>query len=232
MSADTRTHRWGPWPPRHLRRSSLEGLERRLQRCAASTGHRASRRDVLEIAPGEAYGLVGESGCGKSTTAYAALRYLPRNGKHHRWPRSTWASDDITNVSTSEQLQPLPGDARPRWCTRTPRSAHEPDHARSAEQLVESFTGARPVQGRSGEAKSPLDRPRARCASPIPPGDGPLPVPALRRHAAARRHRHGPGLQPEAARARRAHHRPRRHGGGRGARPRAHAAPARPTPPC
>ena len=35
----------------------------------------------LEVAPGEAYGLVGESGCGKSTTAYAALRYLPSNGR-------------------------------------------------------------------------------------------------------------------------------------------------------
>ena len=34
----------------------------------------------LAIAPGEAYGLVGESGCGKSTAAYAAMRYLPRNG--------------------------------------------------------------------------------------------------------------------------------------------------------
>jgi peptide/nickel transport system ATP-binding protein len=43
-------------------------------------------RDVLRgvsfaIKPGEAYGLVGESGCGKSTAAYAAMRYLPRNGK-------------------------------------------------------------------------------------------------------------------------------------------------------
>jgi peptide/nickel transport system ATP-binding protein len=35
---------------------------------------------TFEVAPGEAYGLVGESGCGKSTTAYAALRYLPSNG--------------------------------------------------------------------------------------------------------------------------------------------------------
>jgi peptide/nickel transport system ATP-binding protein len=35
----------------------------------------------LSIAPGESYGLVGESGCGKSTAAYAAMRYLPRNGK-------------------------------------------------------------------------------------------------------------------------------------------------------
>jgi peptide/nickel transport system ATP-binding protein len=33
----------------------------------------------FEVRPGESYGLVGESGCGKSTTAYAAVRYLPRN---------------------------------------------------------------------------------------------------------------------------------------------------------
>jgi peptide/nickel transport system ATP-binding protein len=38
-------------------------------------------RDInLEIGRGECYGLVGESGCGKSTAAYAVLRYLPRNG--------------------------------------------------------------------------------------------------------------------------------------------------------
>jgi peptide/nickel transport system ATP-binding protein len=35
----------------------------------------------LAIRPGEAYGLVGESGCGKSTVALAALRYLPKNGR-------------------------------------------------------------------------------------------------------------------------------------------------------
>ncbi len=33
----------------------------------------------FSVRPGEAYGLVGESGCGKSTTAYAAMRYMPEN---------------------------------------------------------------------------------------------------------------------------------------------------------
>ncbi|SFK14318.1 ABC transporter ATP-binding protein [Bradyrhizobium sp. Gha] len=43
---------------------------------------RAVLRDIsLDIAPGEAYGLVGESGCGKSTVALTVVRYLPRNGR-------------------------------------------------------------------------------------------------------------------------------------------------------
>src|SRR5262249_32812769 len=49
----------------------------------------ASRRGVaqavrdlsLSIEPGETYGLVGESGCGKSTVALSIMRYLPRQAK-------------------------------------------------------------------------------------------------------------------------------------------------------
>ena len=47
---------------------------------------RGNWREVLRgvsfsIAQGEAFGLVGESGCGKSTAAFAVMRYLPRNGR-------------------------------------------------------------------------------------------------------------------------------------------------------
>jgi peptide/nickel transport system ATP-binding protein len=35
----------------------------------------------LEIGKQQSYGLVGESGCGKSTAALAIVRYLPRNGR-------------------------------------------------------------------------------------------------------------------------------------------------------
>ena len=35
----------------------------------------------LSVNPGETFGLVGESGCGKSMTALALMRLLPENGK-------------------------------------------------------------------------------------------------------------------------------------------------------
>ncbi|KKL81642.1 hypothetical protein LCGC14_1992700, partial [marine sediment metagenome] len=38
-------------------------------------------RDVsFEIHPGETLGLVGESGCGKSTVAFGIVNFLDRNG--------------------------------------------------------------------------------------------------------------------------------------------------------
>src|SRR6188508_785428 len=53
---------------------------------------------TFEVRPGESYGLVGESGCGKSTTAYAAVRYLPRNARI-TGGRILVAGEDITKKS-------------------------------------------------------------------------------------------------------------------------------------
>jgi len=45
------------------------------------TDRRVLRGLSLRVEEGQTVGLVGESGCGKSTAALAAVNYLPRNGK-------------------------------------------------------------------------------------------------------------------------------------------------------
>ena len=63
---------------------------------------RAVLRGVsFRVAPGEAYGLVGESGCGKSTTAFAALRYLPANGRITAGHVKV-AGDDVTIMNDAQ----------------------------------------------------------------------------------------------------------------------------------
>jgi peptide/nickel transport system ATP-binding protein len=58
---------------------AIEGLSvSYLQR---GTALRVLSEVSLHIAPGEAYGLVGESGCGKTTVAMAVMRYLAPNSR-------------------------------------------------------------------------------------------------------------------------------------------------------
>ncbi len=66
---------------------------------------RAVLRGVsFRVEPGEAYGLVGESGCGKSTTAYAAMRYMPSNAVI-QGGRVLAGGQDVTAMSTEELRQ-------------------------------------------------------------------------------------------------------------------------------
>jgi peptide/nickel transport system ATP-binding protein len=109
----------------------------------------------FEIAPGEAYGLVGESGCGKSTTAYAALRYLPRNGRI-TGGRILIDGVDITKMSGDEVRQFRA--KRASMVYQDPGGALNPS-TRIGPQVVEAFTvlGQREEEARKN-ALAALDR--------------------------------------------------------------------------
>ena len=94
------------------------------------------REVSFAVAPGEAYGLVGESGCGKSTAAYAAMRYLPRNGKitggHIRFEGA-----DVVDMS-QEQVRDLRSGAI-SMVYQSPIAALNPS-LRVGAQVAEVFT--------------------------------------------------------------------------------------------
>ena len=54
----------------------------------------------FSIERGRSYGLVGESGCGKSTTALGIVRYLPRNGRISGG-RVSVAGQDVLSLGSS-----------------------------------------------------------------------------------------------------------------------------------
>ena len=124
------------------------------------------------MAPGEAYGLVGESGCGKSTTAFAAQalpagqrpdRRRARQGGRRRRDRDERLRAPV--VPLPPRVDGVPG----------PGSALNPT-LRIGPQVIECFT----LLGHKGDqAERGRWRRCAWSASPTRLGDGPLPVPAL-----------------------------------------------------
>jgi peptide/nickel transport system ATP-binding protein len=113
---------------------------------------RVLRGVTFEIGRGESYGLVGESGCGKSTAALAIVRYLPRNGR---------VTSGAVTVAGQDALA-LRGGRLRRYHADTvsmvyqsPGSALNPA-MRVGDQVVESFTvrgvARREAQMRAREA--------------------------------------------------------------------------------
>jgi peptide/nickel transport system ATP-binding protein len=91
---------------------------------------------TFSIAEGEAYGLVGESGCGKSTAAYAVLRYLPRNGRISAGSVHV-AGEDLASMSESD-VQRMRAE-RVSMVYQNPGSALNPT-LRIGDQVAEVYT--------------------------------------------------------------------------------------------
>ncbi len=214
--------------------SSLENQQPAMADAAALdvsdlevTFHRRGRRlpvlkgVTLKIKRGEAYGLVGESGCGKTTLAMAAMRYLAANGTLDNG-RVLVDGQDVSELS-EEALRKWRG-GKVSMVYQDPTQALSPA-MRIGDQLAEVFHYHEGL-----DKKAALEKAREslrRVAIPDPDGTlQPLSVRALRRPAAARGHRHGARREPAAAHPRRADHRPRRHRGGRDPRPHRGAARA------
>ena len=91
---------------------------------------------TLSVRRGEAYGLVGESGCGKSTAALAVVQYLPRNGRV-RGGEIRIDDRDVLSLSRHELLA-LRADAV-SMVYQNPGTALNPS-IRIGKQVAEVFT--------------------------------------------------------------------------------------------
>ena len=142
------------------------------------------------IERGGSYGLVGESGCGKSTAALGIVRYLPRNGRVSGG-KVTVAGSDVYGLS-SRGLREYHAETV-SMVYQNPGSALNPS-LRIGTQVGEAFTvlgvPAKEAMERAREALVRSDRrsgERSRSVS----------ASALGRHAAARRDRDGARKEPE-----------------------------------
>ena len=99
---------------------------------------------TFEIRPGEAYGLVGESGCGKTTAAMALMRYLPQNAVVESGAIRFGGEDML--AADAATLRRWRGD-RIAMVYQDPGTALNPS-IRVGDQIAEVYTHHRAMGGR------------------------------------------------------------------------------------
>jgi peptide/nickel transport system ATP-binding protein len=126
---------------------ALQVTDLRLAYTVRGRDREAIRGVTFTINRGESYGLVGESGCGKSTVAYAAIRYLPSNGKITSGSIVLDGKDML--ALDGDELRDLRAKAV-SMVYQNPGTALNPT-IRVGDQLIESFVTAGVKRNEAGE---------------------------------------------------------------------------------